>query len=345
MGIYVEGVIDSLKKSLNGYLVLYFLLVIILATIASGVVLVVFGLAGIFLASGVLGVDLLKLLFDALAQNPAAMASGLQLVTALSNPAIFSALIIAILGLLTVFIIVSVFVSSFFEAVSYFLARQFLNAKGDLGDAFSSAAKRFIPLFGARILVGILLFILAVIIFSPALIALPSVLQNLLPVFVASAAQGTAAASAILPLVGFLLMFLALLFIFFVILFLISPYLVVIGPIAVFENETPFGIIRRAIEITQGKYIHSIAFNLLFGIIMVIIALCYAALMAIFGFASFFAILAILLIVPRIIIELVFSSWISAWTNMAHVKLYEINSGSVPRHSSKRNSFVGLVVK
>lgn len=346
MGIYIEGVIGSLKKSLNGYLVLSFLLVMILAAIASGIVLVVFGLAGIFLASGILGIDILKLFFDSVAQNPVALNSGLQLFSALSNPAIISNLIIAIFALITIFIIISVFVSSFFEAVSYFLARQFLNAKKwDLGEAFSSAAKRFIPLFGTRLLIGILLFILALIIFSPVLVALPSVLQNLLAVFAVSAAHGTAAASTVLPLIGFLLMFLALLFIFFAILFLVSPYLIVIGPIAVFENETPFGIIKRAIEITHGKYLHSLAFNVLFGIIMVIIVLCYYALMAVFGFASVFVILAILLIVPKIIIELVFSSWLSAWSNMAYVKLYEINSGSASRCASKRSSYVGLVVK
>jgi hypothetical protein len=346
MGIYVDGVIASFKKSLNWHLLFCFLLVAILAAVVSGIVFVVFGLIGIFLVSGILGIDLLKLFFDALASNPAATASAMQLISAVSNPAVLTNLAIAIFALLAVFIIVSVFVCSFFEAISYFLARQFLNGnKGDLGEAFSNAGKKFISLFGARILVGILILVLALIIFSPVLIALPGIIQSLPAILLASSVQGAAVASAVLPLVGFLLMFIGLLIVFAIILFLLSPYLVAIGPIAVFENESPFGVIKRAIEITQGKYLHSLAFNFLFGIILMIIAFCYSALMAVFGFASVFVVLAILLIVPRIIIELVFSSWLSALANMAYVKLYEINSGSASSPASKKNSYVGLVVK
>jgi len=101
---------------------------------------------------------------------------------------------------------------------------------------------------------------------------------------------------------------------------------------------------RKAIEeITRGKYWGSLAFNLLFGIILTAIVACYTALILVLNIFSLIIFLAIAIIIIRALIEFVFSTWVAAWSNLAQVKLYEINLDS--KQSPKRKSYVGAVVR
>jgi len=343
MGAYIDGVIESFKHSLNVPLWLYFMLVTIISLIVTGIVCIVFLLLGIFLASGILGTDILKMILDLVAGNAAGYSALLGLSAALTIPAVIANLAVVFVVFFIAWIIVDLLIGSFFEAALFFLARDSLQgAKLDLGSAFSSAKEKFLVLFKVRVLVGIFVSILSLVIFSPLLASIPALMQQMPLLSMASGNPGTAS-SAMLAFIGFFLLAAVLFLVLLLVLFFLSPFLTLMVPTAIFSKLGAVDSIRRTIEITKAKYWESLGFLLLFGVLAGIALSVFIAIIIVIEFLSIFAIffiaLAVFLAIVRVALQFAFGTWMNAWTTLSQVILYDLNSGHAKKPA--RKSFVG----
>ncbi|MDD5148558.1 MAG: hypothetical protein PHH08_03785 [Candidatus ainarchaeum sp.] len=341
MGAYIDGVIDSFRHSFNtGYLG-YVLLVSLVSALAIFVLLGIFGLIAVAAASSILGADLFALFSQAIASGSNASAVQAFLLGRLSDPAVFAGLAAATGILLAVFAVVSVLVQAFFEGIFYSIARQFMNkGAGDFGKAVSLSRKRLFDLFKARLAVGIFVLILALVIFSPALAMLPQAIAQA-GNFSAAAAANPGIASEMPPaLEAFMNLFNALQMVFSIVLFLLSPFLVVIGPIVVFEEKGAVDSIKRAVEITKGKLLSSLGFELLLALLSVVAGIIFAVILVFFiVIAVFFWPILFLLLLALV----AFIAWAVALEIAANVKLFEINSGSRTMHAAQSTGYIGTI--
>jgi len=339
MGKYVDGVIDSVSKSLDLRLWFHFLITGIFYAIVLGIIAVVFALIGIFAVSSAMGIDLLGVISGFVSTGTVSQEIYTNLMLAFLSPEIVLNIVLVGMVLLVVFLVFSMIVDSFFQAVYYFLARDFWDTKTiDLGIAFGNAKQRFFSLFKVQLILGIVIGIFALIVFSPILFSLPGLL-NSLPEILSAGSSGAGFAGVFLVLA----LLIVLMLFFSLVLFFASPFLSMMIPSVLFGNLGAVDSIKNAVEIVKGKYLATLAFILLLGIVLGIISMVFGGIIVFFQVLGMLAVpLMVLMVFLRIILQIVFNVWIGSVQTLGFVKLFDLNTGP---SKPKRKGFVGVIAK
>ena len=291
----MAGVIDSfsfiLKKSFDLTLWFYLFLILILSVV--GAVIIFF--AGIFI--GVI----------------------LFLVFQLSLIGLFFYFL-----LFLVFLVVFLLFGSAITGTSLNFVRDYLQTgQKDLGSAFNKAKPRIFTSFKVELIVSLFFLLVLIVFFLPFIFSLIQLI-NSISLQLLIAPNSAEMLSLIVSLLGSFLLGIGLFLIFSLV---ISPFSVIYKQIPFFESKGAVDSIKRAIFLAKKNYWNNLAFAVLMflfiGFITVIYLFFTFALTALTSANIGFVIIFVVLL--RIIIEFVYSIWLSVFSVLFDVKIYSMN--------------------
>lgn len=291
----MAGVIDSfsfiLKKSFDLRLWLYLFIILVLAMI--GFVALVF--AGIFIGA---------ILFVFLQ---------------------FTALGLFIYFLLfLVFLVIAILFGAAINGTSLNLVRDYLErGKIDLSLAFNKAYPRIITSFQVELIAAVFFGIIFLLCFLPFIFSLLNLIESI-SLFSLAFSSPEQIISLFLPVLGSFFLGILLFSIFSLI---IAPFTVIYKQIPFFESHGAIGSIRRAIFLGKKNYFSNLAFFVLIfifiGIITLIYVLISVSLVALN--AAQIAWMAIFAVLLRIVIEMVYTLWVTVFSFLFDTKIYLMN--------------------
>jgi hypothetical protein len=226
-------------------------------------------------------------------------------------------------------------VSVFFSGLGLFAAREFLS-KGNfsVSKAFEGTKKRFIPSFAQQVLVSVIIFVFALIVFSPVIASALNFLHSAESQEVLSLAlmnpelEATSQALTSL-LAGFFLqnaLFLLLGFLLCLLAFLaFIPALLLLKQAVFFESNSAIASIKRAINLGFKNFFKNWAFFILFIIVILVVSAVLNLIVISISASQDIAILAV-----SMLITLILQVFITATTMLFLVKLYDLNAGGKP---------------
>jgi hypothetical protein len=314
MGTYTDGIVESLKNSLNPKLLLYFLIAMVLFTVISIVALVLFGVPLLFIIMRYVTTNPLWFLYE--------------------WPTLLLILSLFVGG----FIIASMILEAYFYGVYMKMAKRFWETQGfNLTESLKVPLGRVSVLFRANVVIGFLFLIFFLLLMLPALVSIMDLISAYLNLGI-GAPFAQAESTIITVIINILLASIILL----LTMLLLMPALWLVIPVALFEKLGAFDTIKRALELVKGgRYLSSLGYAVMFLLLMYagllavqllifIINLVTIALLAAAGVA------VILNVLVNLVIGFVLGAWIAAFFSLSVIKLYQLNSGKpVPVAAAK----------
>ena len=308
MGKYINGIIEVFKKSFNLKLWLYYLLIIIAIMVIFSLVLLVVAIPAILITLPYL-------------TNPAKLMTDWLL-------------LVVVYGItFVVFTIITGLIDAYSSGVLLKIAKRPLeNKEINLRDSFNVPIGRVATLFLISLLIGVISFVLMIVLLLPSIIEI----INILPLLETSNMAILGKMISLVTVIVLNVVLVALLFT--VVSIALAPVLMLLAPVAIFENYGIINSIKRAFKLVKGNYLGSMGYIILLIVITIGASLVIAAAEQIVVFvigmlgnvfvnqAAVLAVMIILMIGIIIVLETIFSVWLTAFIYLAIMKLYLINN-------------------
>ncbi|GEM_PF-3377759 len=224
-------------------------------------------------------------------------------------------------------IILFIYVGAIMSGTMLFLVKDFFETKKILlNEAFNKALARAPALFGVQIILSLLFFAILAVLLLPVLLSIAALIPNLQPQMLLSNPQ-----AIIAPLFSVLLIGVLMFFVFVLVAVLISPFALLLVPVAVFENLSSFGAIKKAFALAKQDYLKKILSVILFSFIVGAISLSFWPLTMLLSFLSMIAsfvpnlsvALSLFLLAVRIGMNIVLMVWIVCFQNIFLADYYK----------------------
>ncbi|MFH1664295.1 MAG: hypothetical protein ABH986_05860 [archaeon] len=238
----------------------------------------------------------------------------------------FSSLLAWILCLILfiLFLLAAFFVSAALQGASLNISMEFLE-KGrlDFWSAWGKTKPRIMTAFKVDLIVSVFFLIVFFACFLPFIFSLMNFFASLNLTDFLFAGPGDFL-RVFAPLI---VSFLISLLVFIVISIILLPFSVIYKQVPFFESLPATDSINRAIFLAKKNYLKNLAFYFIFFVFIMVVSLVFAFVIGIFTVAMVSGIvwLVLLLIFLRVIIQVIFSVWVSAFSFLFETKIYQIN--------------------
>ncbi len=324
MGNNFHGIVEALKASLNWRLILRY-----------GLVLVVYLFVLLLIALLIFGPAIWIVVTPLLEKLPLVQENPLVILEMIafffqSLPFIIAVLLIAVI----VFCILTTLWESLIEGTELSIASNFFSiGKISFLDAWHAAKQKMFPIFKAKLVVGVLLFILYIVIMLPVILSAINLFSSM-PSLPELLLQGTNSPflmqmSALSDFQGSMSLLYSAITLF------LTPFLLLIVPSILFENLGAISGLKRAWHLSKNNYLRNLVFIILIGLVeimimvvamIVILALLFISVAPMLAFGIVAMIVGLIIVV---ILFLLMIFWVMAYHSLAIVKFYEFASSNV----------------
>ncbi|MBI2529853.1 MAG: hypothetical protein HYW05_01805 [Candidatus Diapherotrites archaeon] len=312
MGWAIESAIEVFKKSLD-YKKLWFsyFLLLIISLIIGGIILIaVVGVPAAMLFSKYL---VLYSQYASATGSSELAAMGIIFALLQALPQILTALVIVAVA----YFVINALWDAFLSGLQLNIALDYLKkAKFSIGSASAKTKPRFLTLFALSIIFGILIFLLALVLFLPLLFSALGIMNQIST----GAASGALASPGADLWVNILLQTVFAIFAFVVVMLLAAPFLAMIAPVALFEKRGIGASIGRMIALGKKDYLSTLGYLILVGLLMAVVSWVIGFLQAALALIPFAG------IVFYIVISAVLGTWSMAFISLALAKLYQVKA-------------------
>ena len=264
------------------------------------------------------------------------------MVVLLAGLVVFFALNLSPVALLIYFILFVLFVLLMFAVgsamtgTSLNLTREFLEkGKLDFNSAWNKTQPRIFTAVKVELIVFVFFSVIFLIVFFPFISSLINFFNSFSLAQLALLSSPQQLLKLLLPLVGSLLFGILL---FLLVSIIVLPFSVIYRQIPFFESESSVDSIKRAIFLAKKNYLKNFAFYLIMFFFLFAVSLVYSLVLVLLSLPLATGILWLIIIFTlfRIILQIVFSVWATAFSYLFEVKIYELNAVSFPKKPSAK---------